>query len=79
MPRVKELKAHYMHKDIGRKIDAWRVYRNMTQSELAEMVDMSQQNLSRKIRCNSFTYSDLIKLIKALRIPEKTVLEWMIL
>lgn len=77
MPRIKELEIHYMCRDIGNKIEAWRVYRNMTQSELAEMVDMSQQNYSRKKKANSFTYPDLVKLIKALKLPDDTILEWM--
>ena len=77
MPKVKELEVHYLCRDIGKKIESWRIYRNMTQSELAEMVDMSQQNYSQKKKTNSYSYADLVKLIRALKVPDDVVIEWM--
>lgn len=77
MPRVAELKHQYMKNDIGKFINGYRVFRNMTQGELADMVDMSQQNLSRKIRNNSFTYVDLIRIFKALKLSDEDILKVM--
>lgn len=77
MPRVRELRPKYMTNQIGREINAKRVFRNMTQAELAEMVDMSQQNFSRKVKYNSFTYTDLIKLFSALKLSDDEILRLM--
>lgn len=77
MPKVKELKHQYMSRDIGRIINGYRVFRNMTQAELASMCGMSQQSLSRKMLSNSFSYIDLLRIFKALKLSDEEILRLM--
>lgn len=77
MPRVMELRPRYMCSQIGREIDAKRVYLKMSQNELAEHLGTTQQNMSKKIRMNKFNYEDLIKAFKVLELSDEEILRLM--
>lgn len=79
MPRVRGLQHTYKAKELSRLIEAYRTLRGYKQSELAEMVGMTQQCYSRKINDNSFKAEDLFLLFDALKMPEETILDAMML
>lgn len=79
MPRVNELKHKYKVKELSELIESYRTKRGLKQDELAEMVGMSQQNYSRKIKANSYKAEDLILIFDALNMPEEAILEGMML
>lgn len=53
--------------DITKEIKKMMLDRDMTQSELAEKLGISQSNLAQKLKRNNFTTSDMKAIAKALR------------
>lgn len=53
--------------DITKEIKKMMLDRDMTQSELAEKLGISQSNLAQKLKRNNFTVADMKSIGKALR------------
>ena len=79
MPRINELKHKYKAEELPRLIEAYRTLRGLKQVELAEMVGMSQQCYSRKVKTNVFYPEELIRIFDALNMPEEAILDAMML
>jgi len=73
MPRITELKSNY----IGKTVKKWMIDADMSQTELAQKIDMSPQLLGYKIKNNSFDYGNLIDIICALNVPDEKILKVM--
>ena len=53
--------------DVTKEIKKMMLDRDMTQSELAEKLGISQSNLAQKLKRNNFTINDMKSIGKALR------------
>lgn len=53
--------------DVTKEIKKMMLDRDMTQSELAEKLGISQSNLAQKLKRNNFTINDMKSIVKALR------------
>lgn len=51
--------------DIGHRIKILSAYAGITQAELARRIGTTPQNLSNKIKRNSFTWKDMADIAKA--------------
>lgn len=57
--------------EITKEIKKLLVEKDMTATQLAEKIDTTQSNLSRKMRNESYSVSDLIKIAEALDVDLK--------
>lgn len=73
MPRIKELKRNY----IGKTIKKWLIDADLSQQQLAGMIDMSPQLLGYKIKNNAFGYGDLLDIFSALELPDEEIVKVM--
>lgn len=73
MPRIKELKRNY----IGKTVKKWLIDADLSQQQLAGMIDMSPQLLGYKIRNNQFDYGNLLDIFSALGLPDEEILKAM--
>lgn len=77
MPRIKEFKERYMVNDIGSWVAGKLMRKKMSQRVAAGELGITQQALSAKIRNNSFTYEDMIKLFKLFGTDDTEILKIM--
>ena len=77
MPRIKQYKEKYMVNDIGAWVSGKLMRLKMTQKVVAGELGITQQALSLKIRSNSFTYEDLIKLFRVFGSDDEEILKIM--
>ena len=74
MPRIKSKKTEYLVKDFSHWLEDKARDKKMTQKEVAFLLGMSQQSFSYKLRNNSFTYEDFIKLMEIFKPSEKELI-----
>lgn len=77
MPRVNGLKHKYMANDLGGKIVGLMYRSGITQADIATELGIKQPAVSYKIRNNSFSYEDLLKLFKLFELPDAEIVELM--
>lgn len=77
MPRIREYKEKYMVNDIGAWVAGKLMRLKMTQKVAAGELGITQQALSLKIRSNSFTYEDMIKLFRVFGSDDEEILKIM--
>lgn len=58
----------------GRRIQLWRVHRNLTQEQLAERVDLSLSSIQRLEAGGEIRFSAVIMVAEALGVPIGTLL-----
>lgn len=77
MPRITELNKQYKVSDIGSWVYGQLKKSNKTQKDLAIALDTTQQAVSKKIKSNSFSYSDLLTIFEFLETPDFEILRLM--
>lgn len=77
MPRIRQYKEKYMVNDIGAWVAGKLMRLKMTQKVAAGELGITQQALSLKIRSNSFTYEDMIKLFRVFGSDDEEILKIM--
>lgn len=75
MPRVKINDSAYKAADFTKIIKKRMIDLDINQEELADRVGISPQNMSYKLRNNSYTFIDFIEIIKALDLKDSMILE----
>lgn len=73
MPRVKGKRIEYKNADLYAYIIGQMKARSMTQKELGEMLGLSQQVTSAKLKRRGLTTKELIEVIEILNIDAATV------
>ena len=76
MPRIKELKAEYMSKDIGLIIAGLMKRKRITSKELASRLNMTRQAVNYKLDNNSFSYKDIIIIFHELELTDEEILRY---
>lgn len=75
MPRVKINESAYKAADFTKAIKKRMIDLDMNQEELADRVGTTPQNMSYKLRNNSYTFIDFIEIVKALEFKDAMILE----
>lgn len=57
--------------EITKEVKKWLVEKDMTATQLAEKIETTQSNLSRKMKNESYSVNDLIKIAEALDLELK--------
>ena len=76
MPRIKELKAEYMSKDIGLIIAGCMKKKRISPKEMGERLGISRQAMNYKIDNNSFSYKDIIIIFYELELSSEDILRY---
>lgn len=77
MPRVAIKKKDYMISDLSQWI-AGRMYAmKVRQSEMADLLDITQPAFSKKLKINYFTYGELLSILKKLEATDEEILRLM--
>ena len=76
MPRIKELKAEYMSKDIGLIIAGLMKRKKITPKEMGSRLGITRQAMNYKLENSSFTYKDIIILFHELELSEDEILRY---
>lgn len=77
MPRVRIKKKEYMVNDLVKWINHRRADLNLRQSDLAELLGISQPALSNRLEKGLFDYTDMIKILKVLNATDEEILKLM--
>lgn len=77
MPRIREFRDRYMVNDIGAWVAGKLMRMKISQKEAAGELGITQQAMSVKIRSNSFTYEDMIKLFRMFESEDEEILKLM--
>lgn len=75
MPRVKINESAYKAADFTKAIKKRMIDLDMNQEDLADRIGTTPQNMSYKLRNNSYTFIDFIEIVKALEFKDAMILE----
>lgn len=77
MPRVAIKKKQYKCSDLTKYIRTELYERDMSQADLGELLKVTQQDISYKLKRNMFTYEELITIFEALNTSDEDILRIM--
>ncbi len=77
MPRVNIKRKEYKISDLSKWIVAKMYEMNITQSDLANMIGISQPAFSNRLKKGLFSYEDMITLLKELKATDIEILTLM--
>lgn len=77
MPRVRIKKKEYMVNDLVKWINRRRADLNLRQSDLAELLGISQPALSNRLEKGLFNYTDMIQILNVLNATDEEILKLM--
>ena len=77
MPRVYITKQDKLNDRLVRLVYGTMKVRNITQGQMADKLDISQQAFGKKLKTKRFTYSDLVTIFAELEIPDDEILSVM--
>lgn len=77
MPRVIINRRKYKISDLSKWIWGEMKDRGITQSAMAERLDITQQAFSKKLKAHQFTYSDLLIIFQELEPSNEKIVELM--
>lgn len=77
MPRVAIKKKEYMVTDLSKWIVGKMYEMKLRQSDLAEMIGVSQPAFCQRLKKGMFSYEDLLTLLKNLNATDEEILKMM--
>lgn len=77
MPRVNLNKMKYKKKDLSDWVRGQLRCKGLTQQDVCESLDCSQQAISYKLKNCSFSYEELVKVLNMLEADDQTILKFM--
>ncbi len=77
MPRVSINKKKYKVSDLSKWIVGKMYELNMTQSDLSEMLGITQPAVSNRLKKGLFSYADMLILLKELQATDEEILRFM--
>lgn len=77
MPRVSINKKKYKVSDLSKWIIGKMYELNMTQSDLSEMLGITQPAVSNRLKKGLFSYADMLILLKELQATDEEILRFM--
>lgn len=77
MPRVSINKKKYKVSDLSKWIVGKMYELNMTQSDLSEMLGITQPAVSNRLKKGLFSYADMLILLKELQVTDEEILRFM--
>lgn len=77
MPRIRDYKRKYKLSDLSKFIIGEMAGMELTQTDMADALKITQQAFSKKLKNNQFTYSDLLTIFKVLQTTDKKIVELM--
>lgn len=75
MPRIRQNKMEYLKADLYRYMWGEMKDQGITQTQLAEQLDISRSRLSVKMRTGDFKFAELSIIFNYLGVPNKDVLK----
>ena len=73
MPRIKQYKEKYMAQDFSAWVIGQMFLRHLSQKDVAEVLSITQQALSKKLKTNKFDVSEVIKLFHLFETDKETI------
>lgn len=77
MPRVAIKKKEYMVSDLSKWMVGKMYETGVNQSDLAQLIGISQPAFSARLKRGSFSYSDMLTILKRLNASDKEIIKLM--
>lgn len=77
MPRITSKRKAYMTKDIGSWIAGKMRMNKITQADMADCLNITQQAFGQKLRKSQFTYADLLAILEKLNVTDEEIIKLM--
>lgn len=62
---------------ISRYIRAYMTFQEKTQQNMADLLGMTQQGFGKKLLRGQFTYDELVRIFRFLKVPDEKIVEIM--
>lgn len=77
MPRIRVNAIQYKQKDLAHYIRYKMAWSGKTQTQIAEVLGISQPALSKKMRTGTFGYAELVKILAEVEATDEEIIRLM--
>lgn len=77
MPRITSKKKEYKTKDFGKWIKGKMAMLDLTQADMGDCLNITQQAFGQKLRTGQFTYAQILAIGEKLQFTDEEILKWM--